>query len=147
MQFVPVKHVNKFDMRRANPKIISFLNWPVLAIGLLLTFTQVKSYGQQSENPYVPTSRPDRINLTVTEDPSTSAAVTWRTHADVGESYAEIARADANPLFVNKAERRKARTETLATKDGSHKDHHWKGDRKSTSLNSSHVAISYAVFC
>src|SRR5690625_5404362 len=115
-------------MRRANPKIISFLNWPVLAIGLLLTFTQVKSYGQQSENPYVPTSRPDRINLTVTEDPSTSAAVTWRTHADVGESYAEIAREDAYPLFVNIEDRRTARTDTLATNEGRHKDHTCKGD-------------------
>src|SRR5690625_1027623 len=101
MQFVPVKHVNKFDMRRANPKIISFLNWQVLAIGLLLTFTQVKSYGQQSENPYVPTSRPDRINLTVTEEPSTSAAVTCRTHADVVDCYAGISLADDKHLFVN----------------------------------------------
>lgn len=98
-----------------------------LFIGILLMFLQPVCYSQTSDNPYVPSPRPDRINLTVTEDPSTSAAVTWRTHADVGESYAEIARADANPLFVNKAERRKARTETLATKDGSHKDHHWKG--------------------
>lgn len=84
-------------------------------------------WSQADGNPYIPMQVPDRINLTVTKDPSTSAAVTWRTSAEVKEAFAEIVRADANPRSVNKAERFTARTEILITNDGGHKEQTWKG--------------------
>lgn len=84
-------------------------------------------WSQNDGNPYIPLRVPDRINITVTDDPSTSVAVTWRTSTEVKEAFAEIVEADANPLSINKAERFTANTEILATNDGSYKDLTWKG--------------------
>ncbi|MGX5818783.1 fibronectin type III domain-containing protein [Chitinophaga lutea] len=57
--------------------------------------------------------RPDRIVLNITDRPSESAAVTWRTSTAVGESFAEIAPATPDPGFHEKARRYTARTEPL----------------------------------
>src|SRR5699024_7060650 len=73
-------------------------------------------FSQEIKNPYVPGEKPDRINLTVTEDPSASAAVTWRTSIEVKEAYAEIVIADINPLSIRKARLLKAETQTIRTK-------------------------------
>lgn len=45
------------------------------------------------QHPYRPAAAPDRIILTVTEDPATSQSVNWRTAAGVEVSTAQIARA------------------------------------------------------
>ena len=84
-------------------------------------------WSQNVSNPYIPLRIPDRVNLSVTADPSTSAAVTWRTSTEVKEAFAEIVQADANPLSINKAKRLTARTEALATNDGRYKDLTWEG--------------------
>ena len=100
----------------------------LLIFSVALIFSAPSYMWSQSDgNPYIPMRIPDRINLTVTEDPSTSAAVTWRTSTEVKEAFAEIVQADANPLSIKRAERFTARTEILATKDGSYKDLTWKG--------------------
>lgn len=63
-------------------------------------------WGQSEDiHPLLPSRQPDRIVLNATEDLRHSASVTWRTSVDVGESYAEIALADPNPQFVQKAKR------------------------------------------
>ena len=72
---------------------------------------------QINNNPYLPTELPDRIILNVTEDPSSSMAVNWRTSESVTESYAEIALADADPRFVDKARKIKATSQKLAFND------------------------------
>ncbi|WP_343704278.1 metallophosphoesterase family protein [Chitinophaga sp.] len=56
------------------------------------------------------TARPDRIILNVTENPATSAAVTWRTSTAVKESFAEIIPAQADPRSMSKAVQSKAVT-------------------------------------
>lgn len=56
------------------------------------------------------TIRPDRVVLNVTEKPSESAAVTWRTTAGIAESFAEIMPAVADPRTADKATRKKAVT-------------------------------------
>ncbi|ACT92645.1 purple acid phosphatase family protein [Dyadobacter fermentans] len=66
---------------------------------------------------YAPGDNPDRIVLNVTADPSTSMAVNWRTSDSVAESFAEIAVAEADPRFVSKAQKFKARTEKLVWQD------------------------------
>lgn len=66
---------------------------------------------------FAPSLMPDRIVLNVTADPSTSMAVNWRTSEAVKEGFAEIAVAEADPRFVEKAKRAKARTERLAWED------------------------------
>ncbi len=94
---------------------------------LLLLLFSFSVFSQTFVDPYVPSSRPDRINLTVTEDPSTSVAVTWRTDTSVKIASAEIVPSDGNPLSVNNADRVTAVTETLVSKRGYYKDLRWKG--------------------
>src|SRR5690625_4628702 len=80
-----------------------------------------------AQNPYPPTLIPDRINLTVTEDPSTSMAVTWRTDTSVKIAAAEIIPSDGNPLSVRNANHIKATTESLISEDGHYKKLIWEG--------------------
>jgi hypothetical protein len=68
---------------------------------------------QSLENPYLPSQQPDRVILNVTVDPSTSMAANWRTSPEVTESFAEIAIASADPRFITKAKRIKAKSEKL----------------------------------
>ncbi len=56
---------------------------------------------------------PDHIVLNLTEDPSTSMSVTWRTSTEVQKGYAEIALATAAPKFWRNATTIKATTETM----------------------------------
>ena len=64
-----------------------------------------------------PTVHPDRIVLNLTEDPSNSMNVAWRTSTDASTAYAEIAIATAAPKFWRNAIRIKATTETLDLSD------------------------------
>lgn len=82
---------------------------------LILIGISVKA--QVAENPYLPSSFPDRIVLNVTVDPSTSVAVNWRTSEEITESFTEIAVAEADPRFVDKAKRFTAKTEKLVWED------------------------------
>ncbi len=56
---------------------------------------------------------PDRIFLSFIGDPATSRGVNWRTDASVGEAFAEIAPATANPNFQDAAQRIPADTQVL----------------------------------
>src|SRR5690606_38858891 len=96
-----------------------------LLIFLIIFFLLLPAFGQT--NPYPPGTRPDRINLTVTEDPSSSMAATWRTHESVKVGFAEIVPASANPLSIRNAIRVQAKTERLQTPDGSYKELTWDG--------------------
>jgi len=84
---------------------------------LLIVPASSSVYGQVAENPYLPSVLPDRIVLNVTVDPSASMAVNWRTGESITESFAEIAVAEADPRFVDKAKKIKAKTERLAWED------------------------------
>jgi len=64
-----------------------------------------------------PGMHPDHIVLNLTQDPSTSMSVTWRTSVDVQVGYAEIAIATAAPKFWRNANTYKARTEILEATD------------------------------
>ena len=103
-----------------------FVRFSFLSIFLFLLTLQLNAQ-TSTTNPYPPKRLPDRINLTVTEDPSTSAAVTWRTNVDVKEGYAEILLADANPLSIKNAKKIKAKTEYLETYGGREKELTWGG--------------------
>ncbi|CAL1518664.1 metallophosphoesterase family protein [Chitinophaga sp. MM2321] len=93
----------------------------------MLLFLSLPVLSQDKDNRYPPTSQPDRVNLTVTADPSTSMAVTWRTTTDIGTAYAEIQVANANPTSIKDAKRITARTETSAVESGKYKELVWKG--------------------
>jgi len=64
---------------------------------------------------YKPTAMPDRVVLTLNGDPRTSAAVSWRTSVEVTQGMVEIAKAEANPYFSEKAKQMIAATEALKT--------------------------------
>ncbi|MEM9828044.1 MAG: metallophosphoesterase family protein [Planctomycetota bacterium] len=64
---------------------------------------------------YAPTAMPDRVVLTLSGDPRTTQAVTWRTSTEVKTGIAEIAIAEAGPQFPTKAKTLVARSEDLTT--------------------------------
>lgn len=69
-------------------------------------------------SPADPGRRPSRVTLTWRDDPARSQAVTWRTDALVGEAFAEIAEAGANPGFASLARRAPARTTAVVVPKG-----------------------------
>ena len=62
---------------------------------------------------YAPSAMPDRVILTLNEDPRTTQTVSWRTSVDVVTGLAEIAVAEAGPNFAAKAKRVEAISESL----------------------------------
>lgn len=60
-----------------------------------------------------PTLQPDRIVVSLGEDPSSILTVTWRTSTEVNDCYVEIAKATAAPKFWRNAVTIKAQTTTL----------------------------------
>ncbi|MBS1749743.1 MAG: metallophosphoesterase family protein [Bacteroidetes bacterium] len=76
---------------------------------LLLTAISVTGYTQNIPFPAGPD--PDRIVLNVTEDPSTSLAVTWRTCDTISTSIAEIMEASSDPMATLKAVKQVAHSE------------------------------------
>ncbi len=86
----------------------------LIACIMMLMAAQVRS---QQFNPYPPAPYPDRIVLNVTQDPSTSLAVNWRTHDSITAGSAEIMIVVSNPTNATKANGIKAKTETV-THDG-----------------------------
>ncbi len=81
-----------------------------LMLGLLL---KVASAQVSDISPKRPGLQPDRIVLNVTEDLSTSVAVTWRTSTSIANGEAQIVLADPHPASVNHAVSLSARTEVL----------------------------------
>lgn len=72
-----------------------------LIILIIHGFLSLFAQGQQFTN-FTPTVFPDRIMLSISGDPSTSRAVSWRTVFETTESVAEIAVLDASPIFEDK---------------------------------------------
>jgi 3',5'-cyclic AMP phosphodiesterase CpdA len=99
--------------------------YALLPILFILQFPLLLAQGQS--NYYPPSARPDRVNLSVTQDPSTSMAVTWRTHVSIQSGMAEIVPASANPLSVKDAKRISAVSQTLRSEDGKYKELTWEG--------------------
>src|SRR5690606_26972440 len=61
----------------------------------------------------LPGAWPDRIVATAAADPAHGFAVSWRTHAGIGEAVAEIARAGPQARFDESATRVSGTSETL----------------------------------
>lgn len=60
-----------------------------------------------------PSLQPDRIVVSLGEDPSSTIAVSWRTSTEVNQGFVEIAKATAAPKFWRYAKTIKAQTTTL----------------------------------
>jgi hypothetical protein len=102
-------------------------SWCEFSMGVLLVVICVfwqdagrLAYGQDRAPNTVaelhrPTRVPDRILLSLPDDPATTMAVTWRTSSDVTEGYAELLPAAPEPLNRLKPERYVAETQPLTT--------------------------------
>jgi DNA repair exonuclease SbcCD nuclease subunit len=104
------------------------VRWLCLSILCIMNSLPVSAHGDELEGHehdharvaairpaemYAPTVMPDRIVLTLNEDPQTTQTVTWRTSTGVSTAYAEIADAEAGPGFPEKAVRFTAKSEAL----------------------------------
>jgi hypothetical protein len=65
-----------------------------------------------------PTLVPDRVVLTISEDPARSLAVSWRTTTAARRGYVEIARAAADPRSTRSAIRHSATTRQFVADNG-----------------------------
>jgi hypothetical protein len=102
--------ISFYFMCRANSrkdKICRYAGWTGLWIILCISI-----YAQTSPvNPFPPTPDPDRIVLNVTQDPSTSIAVNWRTCDTVRRGYIEIIPAVSDPRTSLNTPRTEAKSE------------------------------------
>lgn len=94
----------------------------VIKIGKLLTVAALLSVFKiaaqdTSINNYPPALWPDRIVLNVTEDPSTSLAMSWRTDHSVQEGQVEFMEVTADPREVAKAKKHLALSSPLQVGD------------------------------
>jgi 3',5'-cyclic AMP phosphodiesterase CpdA len=93
-------------------------SWLTIACcGVLVAAAATAQPPQQQPIPSTPpwqsaTSWPDRIVVTLEQDPQTSFSVTWRTHSAVGGARAEIVRADDHARIDLGAAPVEASTET-----------------------------------
>lgn len=94
----------------------------VCSIPIVFLLALTPCFSQQDPHPdkpvfpkrwTLPTQQPDRVILTFAGDPATQQSVTWRSDTTVQAGIAEIAVADAAPLFVHNAKRTTAKTERL----------------------------------
>lgn len=103
---------------RKNKFYFPAILWFLFVIPLGHTFAQ-------KDTRFPPSDFPDRINLSVTENPSTSIAVTWRTSTDIQQGMAEIIEASADPRKYSEPVSLPAKTELLITEKGEYKTFTW----------------------
>lgn len=103
-------------MRKSNSIVPALLLILAFEAGTIAQPTQYLA-PRYNESWSKPGHHPDHIVLNLTEDPSSSMSVTWRTDTTVREGMAEIAIATAAPKFWRYAESYAARTETMDASD------------------------------
>jgi 3',5'-cyclic AMP phosphodiesterase CpdA len=93
-----------------------------VCIAVLCTLASALSHsalGQTPEpDPWLPTTRPDRVILTWSGDPATTQSVTWRTSTAVTQAIAEISVAEPAPNPEKNARQFSATTDVLQTAAG-----------------------------
>jgi 3',5'-cyclic AMP phosphodiesterase CpdA len=88
----------------------------ILALVACLVRQQTQVLAQTGDpDPTLPSSRPDRVILTWSDDPTTTQSVTWRTSTAVTQGVAEITPAEPGPSPEKTATRLDAAMEVLET--------------------------------
>lgn len=83
----------------------------------LLGFITLLSYNAYAQElVYPPALRPDRVLLTWSDDPATTATVTWRSAAGTSGAQAEICPADPDPDFDDREKEYPAETQSVEHK-------------------------------
>lgn len=75
-------------------------------------FFLVLSFNLSAQD-FLPSTFPDRIILTWSDNPMTTQSVTWRTSADVSNSKAQFILAPNTPIYLEEVETLNAKTESL----------------------------------
>ena len=86
------------------------MNIKRLLLAIFLLFLSVHFLAAQVN---APSAFPDRVVLNLTENPSTSVAVTWRTDVSVSESFCELQPVPQGPVRKEDSKTFKARTTTV----------------------------------
>lgn len=88
--------------------------------GALLPFTGAATFAKAATPPavqhtegYIAGNTPDRIILTITKDPATSATINWRSATGINTAYIEYTTADAHPEFAANVKRLTANSEAF----------------------------------
>ncbi len=81
----------------------------------LLAYFPLSAQYDQGKDYYAPSKVPDRIVLTLTESPSTTQAVTWRSSTDVTVGKGQLMLANPSPDIVGDLQEVQAETTTLET--------------------------------
>ena len=81
--------------------------------GLLFCTLSVSAQYEKGKDYYTPSKVPDRIILTLTESPSTTQAVTWRTSTEVTKGKGQLMLADPSPDIVGDLQEVEAETTVL----------------------------------
>lgn len=92
----------------------------IIKTGAILPFTGVATLAKAVNPPaplytgnYVAGVIPDRVILTITKDPATTAAISWRSGAGINTAFIEYCIADAHPAFAANVKRERAGSETF----------------------------------
>lgn len=115
MSEISSEYVSLFNIR----KLVTYCFIVVSCLFLAITTGFSQAGGPERAD-----SVPRRIILNVTEDLASSVAINWQTTGQVKESFAEIAIAEADPRFVDKAIRKKAETEFVSLGDTVSSNYH-----------------------
>ncbi|HEX6987590.1 MAG TPA: fibronectin type III domain-containing protein, partial [Planctomycetaceae bacterium] len=86
-----------------------------LSLALLVAAPAYSEEVPPSQAVFRPTPVPDRVLLSWSGDPATTASVSWRTDASVTKAFAEIAPAGPGPDFKEDAKAVEAATQPLET--------------------------------
>ncbi len=84
-----------------------------IPFAVLFLFVFQLNIKAQATDPFPPSPVPDRVILTWSGDPATTQSVSWRTDVTIGEAWAELALASADPDFVNYVDTIKAASTVL----------------------------------
>ena len=104
-------------MKHSHPMKVKYF-YALMFVMICLLTVQCKT-SQNIEYGLLPTAwpkaEPDHIILTVTDDLSTSVAVTWRTSPAVSNGFVELSVAGHGPEFPEESKRFEATTQSLTT--------------------------------
>ena len=101
-----------FKLPMTMMKNLAFFSTLLAAHLILWNCSKVEA---QITDPYPPSPAPDRVILTWSERPDSTASVSWRTDVSINISKAEIAEANASPDFTLDAKTFDATSETVAS--------------------------------
>ena len=113
---------------RNEKKIFSALTLIAAFLAIAGQFHAVEEISAQGQRrnavtAVIPTSKPDRIILSWSDDCATTQSVTWRTSTEITESFVEFVEATDGPTFPKNKQSLAAKCETVESRDMQYHSH------------------------